>query len=202
MDALVEISNNLSLNTPEWALKVTHEMITQWKKVGKAYNLDVSLPPFIIRLDVKMQDMEVDEEREEGKISVQVEPQPPYYVEFPEGALDEALVGEEGFKPFVKEFWPTIIKDYISYDRTIGFIFVCESNMVDTSVGDEGKTALVAQYQGYGDLTTTFYQCFEVGESNNLVFDDIKVLPVVGVSQVLGSLSGLFERRLEKDIVN
>lgn len=198
MDALVEISQNLSQNTPQWALKVSHEMITQWKKVGKAYNLDVSLPPFVIRLEVNLKDTEVGEE--EGSLSVQVAPKEPFYVEFPNGSLDEEEANKEDFRPYGRELWPYIIKDHISAVSTIGFIFVCESQVTDKSSG-EIKEAILAHYQGYGDLSTTYYQEFKQVGGGLIEFGDIQELPVDNVG-VLQSFEGLFENRMEKEVAN
>lgn len=203
MNALVEISQNLAANTPQWALKVTHEMITQWKKVGKAYNLDVSLPPFVIKLDVNVgaTDEEVPvHESDEGSFTVQVSPNPPYYIEFPDGELDEDISADEGFKPYSKELWPHIIKDYISTQSTIGFVFVCETQITEDETGTV-KDALLAQYQGYGGLTVTYCQHFKFGEGNLLSFGEIEEVPENNAS-LLKALDGLFDRRLDKEVVN
>jgi hypothetical protein len=198
MDALVEISQNLSQNTPQWALKVSHEMITQWKKVGKAYNLDVSLPPFVIRLEVNVQDAEVQEE--EGALAIQVAPREPFYVEFPNGSLDEEEANRDDFRPYGKELWPFIIKEHILATKTIGFVFVCETQVTDNVTG-EVKEALLAQYQGYGELSTTYYQEFKHVGKGDIEFGEIEELPEANMG-VLKSLEGLFERRMDKEVAN
>jgi len=204
MNALVEISQNLSVNTPQWALKVTHEMVNQWKKVGKAYNLDVSLPPFVIKLDVNVNATNEEtpvHESDEDSFTVQVAPNPPYYIEFPNGELDEDISADESFKPYSKELWPYIIKDYISSQSTIGFVFVCETQITEVETGTV-KDALLAQYQGYGGLMVTYCQHFKLDdEENELTFGEIEELPKAEAS-LLKALEGLFEHRLDKERAN
>ena len=204
MNALVEISQNLSVNTPQWALKVTHEMVNQWKKVGKAYNLNVSLPPFVIKLDVNVNATNEEtpvHESDEDSFTVQVAPNPPYYIEFPNGELDEDISADESFKPYSKELWPYIIKDYISSQSTIGFVFVCETQITEVETGTV-KDALLAQYQGYGGLMVTYCQHFKLDdEENELTFGEIEELPKAEAS-LLKALEGLFEHRLDKERAN
>lgn len=204
MNALVEISQNLSVNTPQWALKVTHEMVNQWKKVGKAYNLNVSLPPFVIKLDVNVNATNEEtpvHESDEDSFTVQVAPNPPYYIEFPNGELDEDISADESFKPYSKELWPYIIKDYISSQSTIGFVFVCETQITEVETGTV-KDALLAQYQGYGGLMVTYCQHFKLDdEENELTFGEIEQLPKAEAS-LLKALEGLFEHRLDKERAN
>lgn len=204
MNALVEISQNLSVNTPQWALKVTHEMVNQWKKVGKAYNLNVSLPPFVIKLDVNVNATNEEtpvHESDEDSFTVQVAPNPPYYIEFPNGELDEDISANESFKPYSKELWPYIIKDYISSQSTIGFVFVCETQITEVETGTV-KDALLAQYQGYGGLMVTYCQHFKLDdEENELTFGEIEELPKAEAS-LLKALEGLFEHRLDKERAN
>ena len=139
---------------------------------GKLFS-DKSLPPFVIKLDVNVNATDEEtpvHESDEDSFTVQVAPNPPYYIEFPNGELDEDISADESFKPYSKELWPYIIKDYISSQSTIGFVFVCETQITEVETGTV-KDALLAQYQGYGGLMVTYCQHFKLDdEENELTF--------------------------------
>lgn len=192
MNSFQQISETLSEQTPEWALKIAQKMVSEWKEVGNSYKLPVSLPPFVICLEINTEETtEIDEDT----VAIAVMPKEPYYIEFPNGDLNLEAVDDD-FLPYSKELWRPIIKDVIKKPSVIGFLFVCESL---TSIEGQKSDAIIACYQGFGGVSSAYVLPFK--EQNGEV-SFASISPISSNPEMSLNLSGLYDSRFDKETIN